>query len=472
MGIRWAALSLLCVLPFCANVSAYQIQNTFRRMSHARLASSATTLPARPVSAPASAVPAALTSHQDLDLSVEPVREFEANPQSPYSLEYFESRSLKDHPRLRQLAWEVQALHSEALQQSLRPNPRVGVFVDEMFNEGEAGMYGAMVTDTHVPEVQLQRRAHAKSTEADTIRAQMEVVRQQIRTDVRTAFFRVLIAQRQNELASRLVNSYQLALDRMQGLLVAGEIPQSDILQVEIQQQMAATSLSDAQAALASAWRSLVALTGDTSLAMENVQGDLDQLAEPLDFNEVLADLCQRSPEVNVATAQIRQAQAVLQREQANAMQSTQTQWSVGRDSASDHVFAGLQVSMPLQTYNRNQGNIAAAQSRLQAAHLESEVLARRLTNRLAAEFQTFQSARRRSTIYVDEVLPKAREALSMVNRAFEAGEAGFLELLTSQRTLINSTNQYLQSLEALWISRQQIEGLLLSNSLDRSDSR
>lgn len=463
---------LFCLGVFLASVGStsfvhgFQIQDTFQRMLAQRLDAARQVDAQEPSLAPAELLPVL-----ENDMELEPTTDVEgaltqASPTSA-TLEQFETTALANHPRLRQLQLEITALRAESVQQSLPPNPQIGVFGDEMFNQGQAGFYGAILSETIVPHEKLRTRAQVKCREADAIMAQAAIVQQQVRTDVRTAFYQVLIAQRQNELATQLAQSYQTAIDQMQALFRAGEVTRSDILQVEVQYQQALTGQTDANATFMAAWRQLASITGDTSLTPGKVDGNLDLLANQLDFNVVLADLVQRSPELQLAVAQIRQAESVLIRERTAVLRNTQTQWTVGRDSSSEDVFAGFQVSVPWQRYNRNQGNIAAAEARLQSAHLESELLARQLANRLAAEFRNYEAARSRAVIYVDEILPKAQEALAMVNRAFEGGEAGFLELLTSQRTLIESTNQYLAALLNLWISRQKIEGLLLSGSLD-----
>lgn len=456
-------------LLYPAPAKGLQIQNTFRRMLDqpiARVAENTQANQTAPGNRPLPGLDLNIPASGSIDdLPMERVAANEVKN----SIEYFELIAIQNHPRLAQLQYEIDAVKAEAVQVALPPNPQAGLFGDEIFNEGQAGFYGAFVTETRVPLEKLRSRARVKCVESEVLEAQLEVARQKIRTDVRTAFFNVLIAQRQHQLASELADSYSTAIQTMQNMFAAGEITRSDILQVEIQYQQAVASRSDADAMFYSSWRELAAVIGDTTLAAEKVEGTLDSLSDELDFNTVLADYVERSPELKTANAKINQAQAILQREQANSMPNTQTQWRIGRDSGSEDVYAGFQVTVPIQKYNRNQGNISAAQSRLQSAHVESELLARELAQRLAREFQNYQSARNRARIYVNEILPKARESLQMVNRAYEGGEASFLQLLTSQRTLINSTTAYLGSLKKLWNSRQKIEGLLLSDSLDRN---
>ena len=387
----------------------------------------------------------------------------------PSSLEYFEAQALVNHPQIRVLVYEIEALRSESYQQSLRPNPRLTIFGDEVLNEAKAGLWGARFTRTNVPEQKLKAQSRVKCLEAETVVAQISTVRQRITTDVRAAFYNVLIAQRQIELASQLTESYLAAIQQVQRMVEAGESTQAEVLQLEVQYQQAAARQSNAKALYYSAWRQLAAVVGDETMVAQTVEGSLDAISAPLDFNDTLAKLVQSSPEIAVANANIQKAKAVLDREVATSLPVTQTQWTVGRDSVTNDFYTGVQYSMPLQTNDRNQGNISAARARVAAAHQQAELLPRKLASRLAKEFQSYEVASHRAEIYLDEILPKSRQAVQMVSDAFQAGEADFLQLLTAQRTLINATNDYLVALQTVWSSRQRIEGLLLSDSLDNS---
>ena len=61
--------------------------------------------------------------------------------------------------------------------------------------------------------------------------------------------------------------------------------------------------------------------------------------------------------------------------------------------------------------------------------------------NELAAELQTalyrWRDSERKIRLYRDSLLPKARQSLAVSQRAFEAGNAGFLDLVDAQRMLL-----------------------------------
>ena len=64
-------------------------------------------------------------------------------------------------------------------------------------------------------------------------------------------------------------------------------------------------------------------------------------------------------------------------------------------------------------------------------------------------------------------ILPTAKESVDLIHRSYEAGETGYINLLTAQRTYSQTNLNYLESLSNLRKAEAEIEGLLLTNSLE-----
>ncbi|MCL4202634.1 MAG: TolC family protein [Pirellulaceae bacterium] len=69
-------------------------------------------------------------------------------------------------------------------------------------------------------------------------------------------------------------------------------------------------------------------------------------------------------------------------------------QASVLHNNSSGDDVAGVQVSLPLPLFNRNQGNIVAANFRLVAAQQNTERIRLDFQNRLAAVYRRYANAR------------------------------------------------------------------------------
>ena len=66
---------------------------------------------------------------------------------------------------------------------------------------------------------------------------------------------------------------------------------------------------------------------------------------------------------------------------------------------------------------------------------------------------------------YEEEIIPNAKETLELVKASYEAGEVGYLNMLTAQRTFFQTNLAYLDSLRELWSAIWDIEGLLVATN-------
>ena len=85
---------------------------------------------------------------------------------------------------------------------------------------------------------------------------------------------------------------------------------------------------------------------------------------------------------------------------------------------------------------------------------------------RLSQVFERYANARNQVEKYNRDILPAAKESLDLTRAGYRAGEFGFLNLLTAQRTYFQTNLGYLEALRDLWSAAWEIEGLLLNNSL------
>ena len=100
-------------------------------------------------------------------------------------------------------------------------------------------------------------------------------------------------------------------------------------------------------------------------------------------------------------------------------------------------------------------------------AQRDLERLELSLQNRLAAVFERYTTAHFQVRQYRDTILPDAREALALTQENYRAGKVDYDDLLTSQRTNAQANFEYLNALRELWIAEAEMEGFLLTGSLD-----
>jgi cobalt-zinc-cadmium efflux system outer membrane protein len=105
-------------------------------------------------------------------------------------------------------------------------------------------------------------------------------------------------------------------------------------------------------------------------------------------------------------------------------------------DSGKDPVAAMLSIQLPLWA-KKNKAGVKEASSRYQAAVQQRQEEENNLAARLEMVLFQYRDAERKVTLYKESLLPRAQQALEVTRSAFESGNASFLDLIDTQRTLL-----------------------------------
>jgi outer membrane protein, heavy metal efflux system len=384
------------------------------------------------------------------------------------SLTQLEELALQRNPTLAVASRRIEALQGAYLQAGLYPNPTIGYQGDEIGDEGRAGQQGIMVAQRIVTAGKLGWNRAVVSQEIAAAQQRWQMQRYRVISDVRVAAHEVIAAQRTVELSERLVQlgaDFQLTAQR---LFEAREVSRLDVLQASIEANAAKLRLQRARQTLEGQWQQLAAQAGVADLPLTPIEDDWDQYdPAPLAWDETLQRLLQESPEWFQAAVEIERARAEWARQCAASRPDVDLVGSVSYNDGSRDTIAGVGVSIPLQLFDRNQGNIVRARAELSAAHEELQRVELMLHRRLAAVFQEYENAWATVSRYREEILPAAGEALALVGQGYQQGEVGYLELLTVQRTFFQTNLDFVEAFRDFQVSRTRIDNLLLSNALE-----
>jgi cobalt-zinc-cadmium efflux system outer membrane protein len=382
------------------------------------------------------------------------------------SMDNLEQMALANNPAIAQAAARVEGLRGKWVQVGLPPNPEAGYLGSELGNDGRGGQNGGFAGQEFVTGGKLRLNQAVIAQEIQQAEQRLVATQIRVQTDVRKIGYAVLIAQRRVELAEEILKLNGAAVQASKELKEAEEIPTAGLLQTEVEQQNAAILLQNAHNELTAAWQRLGATVG-VDLPIGRLEGDVTTLPAWLNWDEQLARITSGSPELGAAMADVARAQAALQRARVEPIPNLLTQASVQYDEASNYTIGGLQAGVPLPLWNRNQGGIRQAQAEVAEARRNADRVELDLKRRLADAFRAFSTARNQADVYSTNILPRAQQTYELVQRGYRLGEVGYLDLLTAQRTFSQTNLAYLDSLELLWQSSTEIDGLLLSGSLE-----
>jgi cobalt-zinc-cadmium efflux system outer membrane protein len=383
------------------------------------------------------------------------------------TIEELQQLALENNPTFAQAARRIDALRGEQLQVGLRPNPLIGYEGEDMGEAGSAGQHGMFVEQRVITGGKLGLNRAVVSHDIDRAQQQLEMQRLRILNDVKSRAYEALVAQQIVEMNRQLVEVGDSALKAAESLFNSQEVGQVDVLQARIEASTARLDLNTAQNEHQSAWRRLSVAVGIPDLPPRPLANTLNEGAANPTWEAALERLLSESPELASAYAGVERARCALARAQAGRSPDLDLGASVRYSDETNSTLASIGVGLPLQIFDRKQGNISKAQAELIEAHREVERVQLALQDRLAAVFKEYISARQQTEQYGTVIVPDAKASLELVQTGYQQGEFGFLELLNAQRTFTRVTLASLQSQRHLLQSQTQVEGLLVSGALD-----
>jgi cobalt-zinc-cadmium efflux system outer membrane protein len=244
------------------------------------------------------------------------------------------------------------------------------------------------------------------------------------------------------------------------------------VLQAKIEYEQARLNVQRVRNRLDAAWRELGAVIGASDFTMQPLLGDLASFIPKIEWDAALDRILSNSPQLAAAQADVQRASWNLHRQRAEPIPNVTMQGIVQRDEDVQAWDGAVQLLVPLPILNRNQGAIAAASGELVAAQRRVERIELALTQKLAQAYQRYADAQAEVERYGIDILPNARENLELVNRAYQAGEFAYLNVLVAQRTLFNANLEYIDALGRLRQAAAEIEGYLLTESLQTNPNQ
>lgn len=383
----------------------------------------------------------------------------------PFTVENAIQLAMTASPAVSELHAKIDALVGKRTQAGLRPNPTVGINGEDINEDGGAGRYGVYYSQRVVRGGKLELSQRVVDSEIQVANQQLETVRQRLETDTKKLFYELLIATEKERLASQLVSISSNAANVSKKLFEAKESSKTVLLQSEIELQETKVLLNQAKNQKAAAQRRLGALV-KTDLSNRNVTGKVKKGWEVASQDEAYQTILNQNPLIQSLVDDIQRANQVVCRQRVQPIGDMTWQTNLQFDTVGDDVIAGFQVGLPIARNNYNQGAIHQAKQMVVAAGQRLEKQKMKLKIDLLQAYQNYRDAEIQIRAYQDRILPLAKESLDLINEGYRQGESNFLQLLTAQRTYFQTNLAYLDQLRNMWQRKIEIDGMLLSGSL------
>ena len=387
-------------------------------------------------------------------------------PDGPLTLTELEGIALANNPSLAGAAARMEAARGRLVQSGLYPNPVVGYHATEIGNVGTAGQQGAFMSQRFITGGKLHLDQAMADQEVEAAHFQLHAQEQRVLSDVRIRFYDALVAQRRYELTGQLARLGDDLVRTTQTLLEERLGTENDLLQAQIMMDESYILFDNARHQNVEAWRRLATVVGVPGMQITLLNGDLEADLSKYDWEQSRAMVLTSHPELIEARAQVERARLAILRAKREPIPDVDVWISVRHHNVTQDDVANVQAGIPLPVFNRNQGNLRAAEAEWIVARNEVRHIELDLLDRLAVAYRRHANARRQVDRYATRMIPRAARSLKLVTNGYELGQVKYLTLLTAQQTYVHVNLSYLDSLRELRASTTLIEAQLLSESL------
>jgi cobalt-zinc-cadmium efflux system outer membrane protein len=373
--------------------------------------------------------------------------------------------ALAHNPELAAFSYETRIQEANALQASLLPNPELNAEIENFAGSGSlSGFQGSEFTLSIGQLVELggkrSKRTQAAALGADVAAWDYEAAKLNVFVSVVTEFTETLALQQRIELQNELVRIAESFLENINRRVEAGRVSPAETARARVELSTTKIESQRLQKELQSVRKRLAATWGGKQPQFDRVMGNLDNVLD-LPAMGQLSALISQNPDIARWAVQMQRREAELALEKAQRIPDPVISGGYRRLNESDDNAFVMGLSLPLMLFDRNSGNIQAAEYRKRQAEQQKLAVDIALSTRLAEIYNRLSASYNEVTTLKTTVIPEAQNAYDMINQGYQMGRFGFLDVLDAQRTLFQVRSQYLFALKDYHQNVAQMERLI-----------
>lgn len=352
--------------------------------------------------------------------------------------------ALDNNAELAAAAKEIDALDASALQAGLFSNPVVGVEAEDIRRPERS----TTIRISQLIELGGKRAARmaVSSMTRDAAAQDYDIKRRNLALSVAQNFIELLSAQEHLRFSQEAVQLAQRVSEAASKRVEAGKASPLEKTRAQLALTSARIDLDQAMRDNSAARRRLSTLWGNVVPQFTQAVGDLEAMVALPAF-EALKDRAKTNPILLRTTKEVAQRESILKLEMAKRTPDVSVTAGIRKYALGGEEGLVVGVSIPLPLFDRNQGNIIAAQQRVGQAQDLKQATETKVISDLAQTYEALVAAETEIRTLRRDVLPAARSAYDAANKGFEYGKFDSLDVLDAQRTLFQNQRLYLRSL-------------------------
>jgi cobalt-zinc-cadmium efflux system outer membrane protein len=305
---------------------------------------------------------------------------------------------------------------------------------------------------------QQGRRREAAEAEIAAIWANIAETRAALRAEVEQRFVQVLALQLRASVEKQTVSIVERAAEAMAKRLQAGEVSLLDANLARVEAERARNQLLQLDGQLTQARAELGSALQLPPGEAPEARGELGR--NPTYTLEDLLQAASRKQQLQTLALRETAARSRLELERAARYPDLTLGLFAGREGPPDlrEQIVGLNVSVPLPLFRRNEAGIGRAMTELTQVQVERQAAQRDVVATVRAQWQRVDQLDRRATRLREAVLRILEDNQRLSERSLREGEIGIAELLLVNRQVAETRRELLEAETELRLGRVALE--------------
>lgn len=274
--------------------------------------------------------------------------------------------------------------------------------------------------------------------------AGMDEMKVALTAEAKAAFFQLLFAQHDAQLAGENLKTIEDFVKLIQARVETKESPKFELIKATVELQKAHKDWARADNALVVARANLNKMTGKALGEHFSIQGEFEAMKPGLDRAVLTEQALSRHPTLRRHEKAVEQAQFTLEHERAARIPNISVMGQYHREAGDESMTAGLSVPVPI--WYRRQGEIGTAMGAHHRAQAERTRAQHEFEQAVTQYFQDVETARRQIQVFEKGLLFQAKEALDIAQFSFRNGVASLLEVIDAQRVYRQTLLEFAQA--------------------------
>jgi cobalt-zinc-cadmium efflux system outer membrane protein len=296
------------------------------------------------------------------------------------------------------------------------------------------------IAGKHTNSVKLSR------VNAEMAEKQMEDVLRSLLFEAGSLYTELAALQEKMRLYVQVMSGYERLMEATRQQLDVGAISVTEAIRLESEylavKTEALTNQNERERTL-SELRTILKMPQDTIFMVEQ---KIPMLLPAMEVNNLIEDAISSRPDLQLTRKNLDWHERNLRLQKSLGVPDLKLAYQP-RDRGSNYVrpYQGFNIEFSIPLFNRNQGDIQAAELNLEKSGLQINQLENQVKNEVASAFNRFSNAKSGLTNYSDQLLERLNSLNESTNENFRKRNISLLQFIDQQRIFIQTNTQLIE---------------------------